>query len=218
MFRKSLTSISSSTGRAVALGPVLLALLACLVTPASSSALALPLPDFEPPNIRPIVKLARIEMTKRVSERKSNNVPRYRNGKGRIAPYSIGDQWCVAFTTWVWSRAGFDDYTGAGLLRSSHDRTIVAVQVADMTRWAKRYGYFSYRAIPGFAVVYGSRHMGIVRKVDREGRAVLSIEGNKSDRVRPVKVPMAEVTGYISPFRIFPAQAIPRNSKYADVD
>ena len=183
----------------------------------SASALTLPPPEFEPPDTRPIVKLARTELSKRVSERRSNNVPRYRNGKGRVAPYSIKDQWCVAFTTWVWQRNGYDAYLGARYLRRSRDRTVVAVQVTDMTRWAKRNGYFSYRAMAGFAVVYGGRHMGIVRRVDRDGRAVVSIEGNKSDRVSRVKVAMEDVTGYISPFPIVPAEAVPRGSRFADV-
>jgi hypothetical protein len=181
-------------------------------------ALTMPPPSIELPDTRPIVKLARVELDKRVAERRGNNVPRYRNGKGRVAPYSIKDAWCVAFTTWIWNRAGFDDYLGTRYLRRSRDRTTVAVQVTDMTRWAMKSGYFSYRARPGFAVVYGGRHMGIVRKVDRDGRAVLSIEGNKSNRVRSVRVPMDEVTGYISPFQIFAAMKIPRTSKFADVD
>lgn len=197
---------------------VVLFVLLALVVPARASALALPPPDFSPPNTWPIVKLARSELAKRVAERRGDNVPRYRNGKGRIAPYSIGDQWCVAFTTWVWQRSGFEDYLGTRYLRRSRDRSIVAIQVRDMTRWARRNGYFSFRAMPGFAVVYGGSHMGIVRKVDRQGRAVLSIEGNKSNRVRPVRVPMDEVTGYISPFPIFPALQLNRTSKFADID
>jgi hypothetical protein len=201
------------------LGPAsALFLLLAFLLPSSASALSPPPPKFEPPNLYPIVKLARTELDRRVSERRSDNVLRYRNGKGKITPYSIGDQWCVAFTTWVWRRNGFDDYLGTKYLRRSRDRTAVAIQVKDMTRWAKRNGYFSYRAMPGFAVVYGSRHMGIVRKIDRESRAVRSIEGNKSDRVSRVRVPMDEVTGYISPFRLFPAATVSRSSKYADVD
>ena len=201
--------------------PALVVALFALVAislPAQASALTLPAPEFSPPNTNPIVKLARAELAKKVVERRGDNVPRYRNGRGRVAPYSIGDQWCVAFTTWVWKENGFDDYLGTTFLRRSRDRSTVAIQVKDMTRWARRDGYFSFRAMPGFAVVYGGRHMGIVRKVDRDGRAVLSIEGNKSNRVRSVKVPMDEVTGYISPFPIFPAQAVPRTSKFADVD
>jgi len=194
------------------------AVLLALALPAPASALTMPPPPVEVPDTQPIVRLARAELEKKVAERRSNNVPRYRNGKGRVAPYSIRDQWCVAFTTWVWNRNGFDDYLGTRYLRRSRDRTTVAIQVTDMTRWAKQYGYFSYRARPGFAVVYGGNHMGIVRKIDRDGRAVRSIEGNKSDRVRSVNVPMDEVTGYISPFAIFPALKVARSSKFADVD
>lgn len=192
--------------------------LLALSLPASASAFTMPPPEIELPDTRAVVKMARAELDKRVAERRANNVPRYRNGRGRVAPYSIRDQWCVAFTTWVWKQNGFDAYLGADYLRRSRDGTTVAIQVRDMTRWARRNGYFSYRAKPGFAVVYGKRHMGIVRRVNREGRAVVSIEGNKRNRVSRVKVPMDEVTGYISPFRVLPGQAVARSSRYADVD
>ncbi len=195
-----------------------LLMLLAVALPARASALTLPPPDFSAPDTSPIVKLAKSELAKRVAERRGDNVPRYRNGKGRVAPYSIGDQWCVAFTTWVWQRSGFDGYLGTNFLRTSRDRTTVAIQVKDMTRWARRSGFFSFRAMPGFAVVYGDRHMGIVRKVDRDGRAVVSIEGNKRNRVKNVRVPMDEVTGYISPFPVMAPLKIPRASKFADVD
>jgi hypothetical protein len=198
------------------------ALLATLVTavliPSQASALTMPPPDFKPPDISGIVKLARSELARDVRETRSNNVPRYRGGRGPIAPYSIKDQWCAAFATWVWKRNGFDDYLGAKFLRRSKDGTRVAIQVTDLTLWAKRKGYFSYASMPGFLVVYGARHIGIVSGVDRKGRAVVAIEGNKSDRVRTVQVEMEDVTGYISPFRITRALAVKRSSPRADVD
>jgi hypothetical protein len=194
------------------------ALLIAFLAPASARALTMPAPEFNPPDISGVVKLAQRQFSRRVSENRGNNVPRYGNGRGRVAPFSIGDQWCAAFATWVWNRNGFDDYTGARYLRRSRDGTTVAVQVRDLTQWAVRNGYFSYAAIPGFLVVYGPRHIGIVRNVDREGRAVLSIEGNKRDRVRVVRIEMDEVTGYISPFRLSPALKVGRNSARSDVD
>ncbi|MEX1220218.1 MAG: CHAP domain-containing protein [Solirubrobacterales bacterium] len=197
----------------------LLALLVvAFISPTSARALTLPPPDFKPPDISGIVELAESQLKKRVSENRSNNVPRYRNGKGRIAPFSIGDQWCAAFATWVWQRNGFVAYQGARLLRRSHDGTSVAVQVKDLTQWAQRNGYFSYAAMPGFLVAYGTNHIGIVSSVNRKGRALLSIEGNKSDKVSAVTIEMKDVTGYISPFRIFPSLAVSRSSPRADVD
>jgi hypothetical protein len=193
-------------------------LLVAAVIPSQAGALTVPPPDFEPPDISGIVKLAKSELDKNVRETRSNNVPRYRNGRGRIAPYSIGDQWCAAFATWVWKRNGYDAYLGAKFLRRSRDGTRVAIQVTDLARWAKRTGHFSYASMPGFLVVYGSRHIGIVSSVDRRGRAVVAIEGNKSDRVRTVQVEMEDVTGYISPFRITPSLAVKRSSPRADVD
>lgn len=192
-------------------------LLIAVVMPSSARALTMPPPTFSPPDISGIVKEARLQLSKQVIETRSNNVPRYRNGKGRIAPFSIRDQWCAAFATWVWNRNGFDSYLGAKYLRSSRDGTLVAIQVRDLTEWAMKNGHFSYAAMPGFLVVYGPRHIGIVTRVDRKGRAVVSIEGNKNDRLRTVKIKMEDVTGYISPFRILPARAVKRSSPLADV-
>lgn len=192
-------------------------LLIAVVMPSSARALTMPPPTFSPPDISGIVKEARLQLSKQVIETRGNNVPRYRNGKGRIAPFSIRDQWCAAFATWVWNRNGFDSYLGAKYLRSSRDGTLVAIQVRDLTEWAMKNGHFSYAAMPGFLVVYGPRHIGIVTRVDRKGRAVVSIEGNKSDRLRTVKIKMEDVTGYISPFRILPARAVKRSSPLADV-
>jgi len=208
----------SNNLRILPFAALLATLLIAFLVPSSARALTIPPPEFKPPDISGIVKLAKSQLSMRVSENRSNNVPRYRNGKGRVAPFSIGDQWCAAFATWVWDRSGFDDYLGTRYLRRSHDGTSVAIQVTDLTQWAVRSGHFSYAAMPGFLVVYGPRHIGIVSEVDRKGRAVLSIEGNKTDRVRTVRVEMEDVTGYISPFRIFPALAVSRSSPRADVD
>jgi hypothetical protein len=168
-------------------------------------------------DISKVVPLARKQLRRRVRERNGDNVPRFRNGKGRIAPYSIRDQWCVAFSTWVWGRVGFEGYLGATYLRQSYDRSLVAIQVRDMSRWAKRNGYWSLRARPGYLVAYGGSHMGIVVKADRQGRAVKSIEGNKGNGVRRVRIEMEDVSGYISPVPLPPDQKLTRNSVLADV-
>lgn len=205
----------------LALVVVSLVLLAGLAPSPSDAAnrggLTMPTPIAKPP-ITKVVPLAKIELRKRVAERRGDNVPRYRNGRGRIAPYSIGAAWCVAFATWVWRRAGFEDYLGADLLSRSFDRSVVAVQVRDLTRWAMRNNHWSYRAKPGHIVLYGDQHMGIVERINRKGRAVTSIEGNKSNRVRRVKIDMSRVTGYISPTRISLGQFVPATSSLADVD
>ena len=146
-----------------------------------------------------IIRVAKQELVRGAAERRGNNVPRYHRGRGKVAPYSIRDAWCVAFATWVWSQAGFDDYLGTRALRTAHGGTVVAVQVSDLTRWAKRTGHFSTRAKPGYLVAYGGTHIGIVQRADRRGRAVKSIEGNLTDKVSEVTVSMPSVTGYISP-------------------
>jgi hypothetical protein len=182
----------------------------------TSGGISLPGPATSP-KIGKILPLARRELSRRVLERRGNNVPRYRNGKGRIAPYSIRDQWCAAFSTWIWNHAGFKSYLGTRILWPSYDGTLVGVQVRDLTNWAKKYGYFSYRAKPGYLVAYGTTHIGIVEKIDRvSGRAVNSIEGNIGNRVSRVIVPMNRVTGYISPVRLTPIQ-LQKSASYADM-
>lgn len=164
---------------------------------ARANLVVTPLPKY----VR-VLRLARRELAQGVRERRGDNVPRYRYGRGPIAPYSIKDAWCVAFGTWIWNKAGFLDYLGTGIVWSSYDRTRVAVQVADISRWAKRTGHWSAKAEPGFLIAYGAAHAGIVEQANRKGQAVQAIEGNKDDAVRRVRVPMAKVTGYISPERL----------------
>ena len=190
-----------------------------LAVPAAAQSLVMP-PDTPPvvkPDMSKVVPLARRELRRNVVEKKGNNIPRYHNGKGRIAPYSIEAFWCVAFSTWVWAKSGITSYLRTDLLWPSYDGTTVAIQVKDMTRWAKRTGRWSYRARPGYLIAYGKYHMGIVEKADRQGQAVQSIEGNKSDRVARVEVPMESVSGYISPNRLTPAEVVSRRSPLADI-
>ena len=141
-----------------------------------------------------ILKTARAELARNVRERKGDNVPRYDFGRGRIAPYSIRDQWCVAFGSWTWQQAGYDDYLGTRFLRTAFGGGLVAIQVTDLSRWAKRTGHWTLRATAGDLVAYGGAHIGVVTDVDRRGRAVKSIEGNKGDAVRTVVINMASVT------------------------
>ena len=186
-------------------------------TSRSGGGITLPGPSTSP-KIGKILPLAKRELSRNVYERRGNNVPRYRRGKGRIAPYSIGDQWCAAFSTWIWNKTGFRDYLGTGILWRSHDGTEVGVQVRDLTNWATRNGHFSYRAKPGYLVAYGNTHIGIVERIDRSsGQAVGSIEGNIGNRVARVVVPMDRVTGYISPVRLSPIQ-LDKSAAYADME
>ena len=165
-----------------------------------------------------ILKTARAELAKNVRERKGDNIPRYNFGKGAIAPYSIRDQWCVAFGSWTWQQAGYKDYLGTRLLRTAFGGTLLAIQVTDLARWAKRTGHWTLRATPGDLVAYGGAHIGVVTGVDRRGRAVKSIEGNKGDAVRTVVIDMSRVTGYVSPSPVTAAQRVARSSALADVD
>ena len=196
---------------------------AFLVVPSGSHAtertgggITLPGPTTSP-KIGKILTLARQELSRNVVERRGNNIPRYRDGKGKIAPYSIANQWCAAFSTWIWNHAGFKAYLGTSILWRSYDGTRVGVQVKDLTNWATKNAYFSYRAKPGYLVAYGTSHIGIVEKIDRtSGQAVGSIEGNIGNRVSRVTVPMDRVTGYISPVRLTPIQ-LDKSAAYADM-
>ena len=186
--------------------------------PDGAKSLVGPGPITANPGVSQVLPLARRELRRKPVERRGNNVPRYHKGQGRVAPYSIEAFWCVAFATWVWAHSGITSYLGTDLLWKSHDGTEVGIQVKDMTRWAKRTGRWSYRAKPGWLIAYGTSHMGIVEKADRDGRAVRSIEGNLSNRVKRTRVPMASVSGYISPNKLTPKQYISRSSVRADVD
>jgi hypothetical protein len=207
---------SRQVGLAVLAAVLLLLPSGAEATKTYGGGITLPGPTTSP-RIGKILPLARRELSRNVVERRSNNIPRYRNGKGKIAPYSIGDQWCAAFSTWIWNHAGFKSYLGTKILWKSYDGTLVGVQVRDLTNWATKNGYFSYRAKPGYLVAYGTSHIGIVEKIDRvSGRAVGSIEGNIGDRVSRVVVPMDRVTGYISPVKLTPIQ-LDKSAAYADM-
>lgn len=165
-----------------------------------------------------ILRTARAELARNVRERNGDNIPRYDYGKGSITPYSIRDQWCVAFGSWTWVQAGFDDYLGTRLLRTAFGGSLVAIQVTDLSSWARRTGHWTFRATPGDLVAYGGAHIGVVTVVDRKGRAVKSIEGNKDNAVRPVVIDMSRVTGYVSPTPVTAAKRVARTSALADVD
>ena len=193
-----------------------------LISPASAANNAgsgglSPVPPAPLNSYPQVVAIAQSELVKNVRERKSNNIPRYRKGKGRIAPYSIKDAWCAAFSTWAWRKAGFRDYLGTGILWKSYGGAMLAVQVRDLTRWAKMTGHYSTTAKPGYLVAYGSTHIGVVIEADRDGRAVKSIEGNASDAVSEVDINMENVTGYISPQVLTPNQVIKMRSLKPDM-
>lgn len=195
----------------------------------ASAGVTIPVDDTDPVDVVPgspvaktlrnkVIGLARRELRMNVRERNGDNVPRYRYGRGDIAPYSIGDAWCAAFSTWAWSKVGFTSYLGAKYLRTAYGGREVAIQVADLSTWARRNGYWTYRATPGDLVAYGDRHIGIVIKVDRQGRGVRSIEGNQSNAVSLVDIPMEDVSGYISPLPLTSGQKVSRLSARADVE
>ena len=168
-----------------------------------------------------VKSIAREELSKRVSENRSDNVPRYRNGKGRVTPYSISDQWCAAFATWTWGQAGFDAFRTEDkqprFLRTAFGGEEVAIQVRDLRNWAIRTNRRTLRATPGDLVAYGDRHIGIVMQVNRDRRAILAIEGNLTDRVRWFRIPMTDIIDYFRPVPLSTAQRATRSILRPDV-
>ncbi|MGA1213663.1 MAG: hypothetical protein ACO3ZZ_08030 [Solirubrobacterales bacterium] len=200
---------------------------ATVTIPADPGAEPAPVDPSTGAKRKTVKQIARREVKRRVIERAGDNVPRYRNGRGKIAPYGFqrgpGGPWCAAFATWTWGRAGFDDFRSgpvtrrAQLLRTSFSGESVAVQVADLRRWAKRTNRWTLYATPGDLVGYGDRHVGIVMQVDRNKRAILAIEGNLSNRVRWFRIPMTEVIDYFSPAPIVAAERASRRLMRPDV-
>jgi hypothetical protein len=234
----SLETAKHPGSRRVLIGAVALAVGATLFLTGGTASATVTLPSdpgAEPAPVDPsaqakrraIKQIARREVKRRVIERKGDNVPRYRNGRGKIAPYGFqrgpGGPWCAAFATWTWGRAGFDDFRSgpvtrrAQLLRTTFSGESVAVQVADLRKWAKRTNRWTLYATPGDLVGYGDRHVGIVMQVDRDRRAILAIEGNLSNRVRWFRIPMEEVIDYFSPDPIVAAERASRRLMRPDV-
>jgi hypothetical protein len=163
-----------------------------------------------------ILKVARRELRRKVRERvrrgRGDNVPRYRFGKGRIAPYNIGDQWCAAFATWTWAQVGFTDFRNpvkrtngrvfnplSGTLWRAQDKSLVAVQVRALRSWAQATNRRTFRATPGDLIAYGDNHIGIVVRVNRERRTIRTIEGNYKDGLRARTIPMSNTIDYFTP-------------------
>ena len=145
----------------------------------------------------PIVSYARAELRRGVRERGGDNVPRFSNG--RVAPYSIGDQWCVAFATAMWSKAGFRSYQSAPYVWRSQGGYRVAVSTDGMVSWARRNKKLSRTAKPGYMIVYTYGHVGLVASTNSRGQADVTIEGNKGNAVRRLKPDLSKVYAYIQP-------------------
>ena len=162
-----------------------------------------------------ILERARLELSRKVRERNGDNTPRYRFGKGRIAPYSIrGNYWCASFATWIWGEAGFDSFRYATRLRSgkrvnllkksgtlwkAHDGQLVAVQVRALRAWAQKTNRRTFRASPGDLIAYGDNHIGVVISVNRKKRTIRSIEGNYDNGVRARTISMSDTIDYFTP-------------------
>jgi len=154
-----------------------------------------------------------------------DNIPRYL-ANGRTAAYAIlskddtgktiGNPWCVSFTSFVWISVA--TYYGGGPMASilRPHRAITArmrsqqypdgthkytpVRVREMWAWAQQTDRDRRVATPGYMVVYGPDHMGIVSKVNSKRQATYAIDGNTAKGSVEVRsVNHRRVTGYIAP-------------------
>ena len=106
-------------------------------------------------------------------ERRGNNVPRYRNGKGQdCAVQHLGSVVRRLLDLDLEPRR-LQVPPRTSILWPSYDGTMVGVQVRDPTNWATRNGYFSHRPNRATSSLTETTHIGIVEKIDRTtGRAV----------------------------------------------
>jgi hypothetical protein len=127
-----------------------------------------------------IVQIARDELAKKPAESNGNNVVRYYDGRGALAPYNKNRSWCADFASWVVITAGSSmpwmSHCGNG-------------RAGTMERWARDNNKFrdiTAGAKPGDLMLInrpGScTHVTIVVEVRADG-AVRTIGGNEGDRV-----------------------------------
>ncbi len=126
-----------------------------------------------------IVQIARDELLKTPAETRGNNIVRYDNGRGALAPYNKNRSWCADFASWVVITAG------SSMPWMSHCGT----RSAGMERWARDNGKFrdiSTGAKPGDLMLISRpgncSHVTIVVEARSDG-SVRTIGGNENDRV-----------------------------------
>lgn len=142
------------------------------------------------------LSLAKKELKKNVSEKNGNNIPRYKGGKGKIAPYSIGGlEWSAAFTSWVAIKSGDKSLKRFSKKHGIKSKSGVKVLSSEalILRWAKSNNRISKKARVGDLVVYlkgGSPvYSGIINNVMLKKQIATSIGGNYMNRVKQLSYP-----------------------------
>lgn len=170
---------------------VLAAALGLLLTPLSASASS------------SVARAAERELAKKPAEKKGNNIPRYKNGRGTVAPYSTtrrgtGLPWTGTFASVVMQKAGYKKHLRGG-------RTLPVVggraigYVGAFANKARAAGQLRKSAQPGYLALFGNDFIAVVVQVAAK-KEVTIIGGNIRDRVSKETVHPGEITSYIAPW------------------
>jgi hypothetical protein len=135
-----------------------------------------------------IARIAGAELRRGSTEapRGSNAGPDVARYRAATAGAGAGSPWCAYFVSWV-ARAAGHPIGRAGRGVSS---------AAELAGWARREGRWSSRPVVGSLLVL-PEHVGVVVAVGRG--AVVSVDGNWSDRVTKVRRSAGEAIGYVTP-------------------
>jgi surface antigen len=120
----------------------------------------------------------------------SNDGPAIATYRTAVAGAQAGEPWCAYFVSWAAQQAGTpigSDGQGLG-------------SVAGITDWAQQNG----RLLPASAtpqagdlILFGTRHVGIVKSVNPDG-TLTTVEGNHGNAVQQVTRNPSEATGYVA--------------------
>jgi hypothetical protein len=109
--------------------------------------------------------------------------------RSAVAGSVPGAPWCAYFVSWAARQAGTplgDAGEGFGAVSQIHD-------------WAERTGRLlppGAQPAPGDIILFGSRHVGIVERVNPDG-SLQTVEGNSSSAVSRVSRSAGEATGFV---------------------
>ena len=116
----------------------------------------------------------------------SNDGPAIATYRSAVTGSYAGAPWCAYFVSWCAAQAGAPlGENGEGL-----------GSVEGITAWAQRTGRFTATPAPGELILFGGRHVGIVKSVDPDG-TINTVEGNSSDGVNRRTHAPGEATGFV---------------------
>ncbi len=119
----------------------------------------------------------------------SNDGPAIQAYRSAVPGSQPGDPWCAEFVSWAAAQAGTPLGDGGTGFRS----------VAALTDWAAQTGRLlpaGSTPQPGDLILFGDRHVGIVKAVEPDG-TIDTVEGNYGNAVQQVHRSPSEATGYV---------------------